>query len=180
MSEVKWIKLTTTMFDDERLRLLEATEHGDTKVMLWIKLLMLAGKTNSDGVVFRFEFNKHVKETRQQIADFLTSCHMLHMVDFYMEGSVNESIHIINPEYWYKVDRECVLTGGNWRVKRMYVLERDNYTCQYCGNNTGPLEVDHVMPKCRGGLSAEENLVCACFTCNRSKGGRTPEEWRGN
>ena len=180
MSEVKWIKLTTTMFDDERLRLIEVLSNGDSNLMLWLKLLFIAGEKNRGGVVFRFELKKRVTVSDQQLTDFLSLCNNFGMITLWNKGSVNESIHINEPDYWYKIDRDCVIDEDNWRVTRMYVLERDNYTCQYCGNNTGPLEVDHVMPRCRGGLSAEENLVCACFTCNRSKGGRTPEEWRGN
>ena len=180
MSEVKWIKLTTTMFDDEHLRLLDVKDGGDKNLMLWLKLLFIAGEKNRGGVVFRFELSKRAATGEQQLTDFLNLCNSLGMVSFWNKGSINESIHITEPDRWYRIDRECVLTDGNWQVKRMYILERDNYTCQYCGNNTGPLEVDHVMPRCKGGLSAEENLVCACFTCNRSKGGRTPEEWRGN
>ena len=180
MSEVKWIKLTTTMFDDERLRLLEAKDGGDKNLMLWLKLLFIAGEKNCNGVVFRFELFKHLAIAKQQLTDFLNLCNSLGMVKIFNKGCVTECILIIEHERWYRIDRECVIDEDNWRVTRRYVLERDNYTCQYCGNNTVPLEVDHVMPRCRGGLSAEENLVCACFTCNRSKGGRTPEEWRGN
>ena len=34
------------------------------------------------------------------------------------------------------------------------------------------------MPRSRGGLSTWENIVCSCHSCNRRKGGRTPEEAR--
>lgn len=177
-NEVKWVKLNSNMFNNEKLRLLESKQDGDKNVLLWIKLLMLAGKINRNGVVFRFETDKYFKQSKEETTKFFERCFLLGMVDFYMKGSVNESVHIIEPEQWYKVDRQCVLTDGNWQVKRIYILERDNYTCQYCGKDVGTLEVDHVIPRCKGGLSTEDNLVCACFNCNRSKGGRTPEEWR--
>lgn len=58
----------------------------------------------------------------------------------------------------------------------MTVFERDEYKCVYCGS-TETLEIDHVIPVCQGGTNDIENLVTACRHCNRSKSGRTPEEW---
>lgn len=55
---------------------------------------------------------------------------------------------------------------------RWEVLKRDKYVCQYCGA-CGPnveLEVDHKIPVSRGGTDDMDNLVTACFKCNRGKG----------
>ena len=41
------------------------------------------------------------------------------------------------------------------------------------------VEVDHVTPRCQGGADTPENTVPSCTSCNRSKGGRTPDQWRG-
>jgi 5-methylcytosine-specific restriction endonuclease McrA len=64
------------------------------------------------------------------------------------------------------------------RLTRREIFRRDNYTCQYCGQKTGTLTMDHVLPRHRGGGHTWDNLVSACPTCNRRKGGRTPEEAR--
>lgn len=56
----------------------------------------------------------------------------------------------------------------------------DGYTCQYCGERGKRLECDHVVPVSRGGSNEHENLVTACFACNRSKRAKTVEEWRGS
>ena len=61
-------------------------------------------------------------------------------------------------------------------LNRGNVLRRDTYRCQYCGTKKGPLTLDHVLPKTRGGADSWENLVCACVTCNNKKGNRTPDE----
>jgi len=65
-------------------------------------------------------------------------------------------------------------------VSRRTVLARDNYACQYCGEQPGKalLTVDHVVPRSRGGETCWENVVTACGPCNRRKGNRTPEEAR--
>lgn len=52
---------------------------------------------------------------------------------------------------------------------REFVLRRDNYTCQYCGNTSGPFHVDHVYPFSKGGRTEEGNLVTACVSCNQHK-----------
>jgi len=67
-----------------------------------------------------------------------------------------------------------------WRVIRMRIFERDDFTCQYCGDRGGNLECDHVIPVCRGGTSDDANLVTSCFKCNRSKHSKTLEEWRAH
>ena len=63
---------------------------------------------------------------------------------------------------------------------RANIYARDNYTCQYCSESmqTGDLTFDHVVPVAQGGRKDWENIVTSCITCNRKKGGRTPEQAR--
>jgi len=54
------------------------------------------------------------------------------------------------------------------------ILKRDNYTCQYCGRNSGEkLTIDHVLPRSLGGRTIWENVVSACQACNLKKGNKT-------
>jgi 5-methylcytosine-specific restriction endonuclease McrA len=64
------------------------------------------------------------------------------------------------------------------RFSRFNIYARDNNTCQYCGRRLPrtELNLDHVIPRSRGGTSTWENVVCSCHSCNRRKGGKTPEE----
>lgn len=57
------------------------------------------------------------------------------------------------------------------RAKRYKVFERDAFRCVYCGATADEarLEVDHVIPRSRGGKDVFGNLVTACFDCNRGK-----------
>lgn len=61
---------------------------------------------------------------------------------------------------------------------RKNIFERDGRQCLYCGRKSPKvvLELEHVIPRSRGGSSAWENLVSACHECNQIKGDRTPEE----
>lgn len=64
------------------------------------------------------------------------------------------------------------------RFSRFNIYARDGNTCQYCGVRFArtELNLDHVIPRSRGGVSTWENVVCSCHACNRHKGGRSPEE----
>lgn len=73
--------------------------------------------------------------------------------------------------------RSFRLPAKEWAVVRARIFERDDYTCQYCGERGCKLECDHVIPHSRGGSDGDENLTTACFECNRSKRNKTPEEW---
>lgn len=93
------------------------------------------------------------------------------------------------------IDVPCVLAlrryvnvprrGARWSKRG--VLERDGYTCAYCGMRAGEqrsnrvivrvdFSVDHVVPRSRGGHSTWGNTVCACRVCNHRKGNRLPHE----
>lgn len=57
------------------------------------------------------------------------------------------------------------------------IKERDHYTCCNCGNSTLAepnllLEIDHIIPVSKGGLTEENNLQTLCWKCNRSKGNK--------
>ena len=57
---------------------------------------------------------------------------------------------------------------------RDFIKARDNYTCCFCGNSTYAepnllLEIDHIIPVSKGGLTEESNLKTLCWKCNRSK-----------
>jgi len=65
---------------------------------------------------------------------------------------------------------------------RFEILERDSFTCRYCGKRAPEteLEVDHVRPRSRGGSDERTNLVATCRDCNRGKGDKTiepPGQW---
>lgn len=50
MADVKWIKITTDVFDDEKILLIESLPEADSIIVIWFKLLCLAGKQNNSGV----------------------------------------------------------------------------------------------------------------------------------
>jgi 5-methylcytosine-specific restriction endonuclease McrA len=73
------------------------------------------------------------------------------------------------------------------RWSKRAILQRDKYTCVYCGLRPGDSQrgeivtrrsftIDHILPASRGGKNSWGNTVCACAACNQRKGNRTPHE----
>jgi 5-methylcytosine-specific restriction endonuclease McrA len=62
------------------------------------------------------------------------------------------------------------------KLTKREVLRRDDFTCQYCGQHTPHLTIDHIVPRHLGGVHDWSNLVAACPSCNHRKGGRTVEQ----
>lgn len=60
---------------------------------------------------------------------------------------------------------------------REYLLEKWGRRCAYCGAEGVPLEVEHIVPRSRGGSDRVSNLTLACHACNQAKGNRTAEEF---
>lgn len=61
-------------------------------------------------------------------------------------------------------------------LSRRALFQRDNYTCQYCGDQPAKLEVEHVIPRAQGGKNVWSNVTTACRSCNAHKRDRTPAE----
>ena len=77
---------------------------------------------------------------------------------------------VIRLRYFIKVPyRELALNRKN-------ILQRDNFSCQYCFYSGDQLSIDHVIPRSRGGQDIWENVATACISCNIRKGNRTPKE----
>jgi hypothetical protein len=62
------------------------------------------------------------------------------------------------------------LGTSQWKKQRLLVLKRDGYVCAYCGAEAN--QVDHVIPRARGGTHDMDNLVACCASCNNAKGSK--------
>ncbi len=61
---------------------------------------------------------------------------------------------------------------------REYLLEKFARRCAYCGATGVPLQVEHIIPRARGGTNRVSNLTIACEPCNTAKGTQTAAEFR--
>lgn len=65
MAEIKWIKITTNMFDDEKIKLIDAMPERDTIFYIWMRLLVQAGKINAGGYIF---LNENIPYTEEMLS----------------------------------------------------------------------------------------------------------------
>jgi 5-methylcytosine-specific restriction endonuclease McrA len=98
------------------------------------------------------------------------------------QESLDEVVHTIS--FRIRVPRVILLFAFDRLPKkevkftRHNIFERDRNTCQYCGRafDRKDLNLDHVIPRDRGGPTTWENIVCSCIPCNTRKANRTPPE----
>ena len=65
MADVKWIKIVTDIFDNRKIRQIEVMPEGDSILVIWFKLICLAGKTNDSGLVY---FTRDIPYTDEMLA----------------------------------------------------------------------------------------------------------------
>jgi 5-methylcytosine-specific restriction endonuclease McrA len=95
--------------------------------------------------------------------------------DFSRHASDAECFHTIN--FKIRVPQIIVLIlfdkmpRKEVKLTRNNIFERDGYTCQYCGKKfeRKDLNIDHVIPRARGGRTTWENVVASCVPCNTRK-----------
>lgn len=112
------------------------------------------------------------RNIRKKIAPLFTITDGVWRCDW-LEQSISRNGHPLG-----LLPRYDLCMRSKWRKIRLLILERDFYTCGYCGDVA--THCDHVIPLARGGETVEDNLVAACKRCNSSKGARLVSEWRGN
>src|SRR5690625_4403809 len=102
MADIKWIKLSTSMMDDEKIKLIEQMPDANTILVIWVKLLAQAGKTNSSGYIFLSENIPYTDEMLATIFDRPVSTIRLALKTFEDLGMVgiddNSFISITNWE----------------------------------------------------------------------------------
>ncbi|QIW21302.1 phage replisome organizer N-terminal domain-containing protein [Bacillus thuringiensis] len=184
MADVKWIKLSTSMFEDEKIRLIESLPDADTLLIIWIKLLSQAGRTNANGYIFLSEnipfteemlatlFNRPIATVRLALQTF-KQFGMIDITDDQYICIANWEKHQ-NVDGLEKIREQNRLRKQKQREKeKQFLLGDDMGTCAYCGNAANTL--DHLIPKSHGGLDTQENCVACCKRCNEMKTNRPLE-----
>jgi predicted phage replisome organizer len=81
MADVKWIKIATEVFDNRKIKQIERMPEGDAIIVVWFKLLCLAGTSNKNGMIFLTdeipymgEISKHRGPRKNERADKIKGC----------------------------------------------------------------------------------------------------------
>lgn len=204
MADVKWIKITTDVFDDEKILLIESLPEADSIIVIWFKLLCLAGKQNNSGV---FMMNNSIPYTDKMLATIFRrkeATVQMALQTFAQFGMVELIDGVITIPNWGKhqnLDQlehkkeymKSYMRGYREKQKALTqneklcenglpieewaeVLKFFNHECAYCGSREG-LEQEHIVPVNKGGRYVIGNIVPACRSCNASKGSKNMQEW---
>lgn len=147
---MKWIKIVTDIFDDEKIQLIEALPSADSILVIWFKLLVFAGKQNNDGV---FRLNQRIAYNDEMLSTLfrrkLSTVHeaMKTFEDFGMVERINGAYAISN---WSKYQSESEkfdiareknrLRQKKWREKQKNTLlqascDKNNVSVTLCHAN---------------------------------------------
>lgn len=143
MSEVKWIKIVTDIFDNKKIKQIEKIPNGDTILVIWFKLIILAGVTNDDGLVYitdeipynsetlSNEFNKPLNEIKIALDIFQK---------FKMIEIINDFIRLKNWQQYQNTDGlEKIREQTRLRVQKHRENQRlllENKECNVTRNVT--------------------------------------------
>lgn len=126
----------------------------------------------------------HAHVVHHQADDFKTFS-ILDWIDFSMSNPPLAALETVRtPTRAIRLPRVILLTYFDklpckeLKLTRNNVFERDKNQCQYCGRVFAreELNLDHVIPRDRGGRTTWENIVCSCVKCNTRKSNRLPHE----
>lgn len=121
MAEVKWIKLSSNIFDNTKIKQIEVLPDGDTIIVIWVKLLCLAGNINDNGFVY---LTKEIPYTDQMLATQfnrpLTTVQLaLNIFKQYgMIDIIDDILYISNWEKYQNVDRLSEIREYNRLAKQ--------------------------------------------------------------
>lgn len=107
MSDVKWIKIYTNMFDNRKIKQIETLPEGDAILVIWLKLLTLAGNVNDSGLVY---FTKDIPYTDQMLsAQFNKPLSTIQLalsvfIKYNMIEITNDILHISNWEEYQNIE----------------------------------------------------------------------------
>ena len=160
MAEVKWIKLCTKMFDDEKIKIIESMPDKDTLLIIWIKLILQAGITNAGGYIYLTEniaftdemlaaiFNRPVNTIRLALDTF----RKLEMIELDEKGIFIPSFERIqNKDGLEKIREQTRQRVQEHRKKKKQESLPSGDTCNVTGNVTvtqgNALELDLELDK---------------------------------
>jgi predicted phage replisome organizer len=141
LSDVKWIKITTNIFDDEKIKIIDSYPARDEIIVIWFKLLTLAGKVNKDGCLFLSDKIPYTTDMLSSVFNREKKSIELALSTFEKLGMVNiEQNNIINITNWKKHQNveglEKIRENNRLRVARHREQKKKQIECNVTSNVT--------------------------------------------
>lgn len=185
MADVKWIKLSTGLPDNRKIKQIRTLPNGDTIALMWIFLMCLAGNSNDDGFVF---FTKEIPYTDEMLAEeFKMDINTIRLglatfEKFGMLEIVNDFICLSAWEKWQSTDKLSELKEYN-RIKQRESRARKrlskavndmSMTSQPCQDIDIDKDIDIELDKDK---EKDNNLIVSKDTIRQTDVRRVIEEW---
>ena len=149
MSDVKWIKIYTNMFDNRKIKQIETLPEGDAILVIWLKLLTLAGNVNDSGLVY---FTKDIPYTDQMLsAQFNKPLSTIQLalsvfIKYNMIEITDDILHISNWEEYQNIDgMEKIKEQTRLRVQKHRDKQKlidCNATCNVTVTQCNAIDID--------------------------------------
>ena len=156
MADVKWIKITTDIFDDEKMLMIESMPSADSIIVIWFKLLTFAGKQNNDGV---FLMSNRIAYTDEMLASIFrrdVNTVRLALNAFRQFGMIEIIEDVITIPNWNKHQSLDAYEKKKER-DRLYQQERRNrQKALICGESSDTSSDGHTMESSDVAVSEED------------------------
>jgi len=133
MSDVKWIKIVVDIFDDDKIKMIETLPDCDTIIVIWFKLLTLAGKKNDNGLVYLTRDIPFTEETLSKIINRPLNTVKLALATFKrlkMIEIIDDFIALVNWDKHQSLDKmELYKIKTNERVKKFREKQITSLQC---------------------------------------------------
>lgn len=169
MADVKWIKIVTDIFDDEKVKAIDELPNRDSILVIWFKLLCNSNLKNSQGI------------KSYKIANIDLTNEVLKIAFRYGKDDIADVLDILEESGFIKREQKQILVIPFWHDRhdrnstrykywRKSVFERDGYICQGCGVNKN-LQAHHIVhwADCKDNKDlryATENGITLCRKCH--------------
>jgi predicted phage replisome organizer len=169
VAEIKWIKIVTDIFDDEKIKAVERLQNRDKILLIWLRLLCGSKLKNSQGLQV------------YKIANIDLTDDVLATVFGYNGEDISDELAVLESHGFIKREQKQILVMPFWvdrhdrnstryREWRNAVFERDKYICQGC-NTKKNLQAHHIVhwSDCKDNIDlryATENGITLCRKCH--------------
>ena len=163
MAEISWIKISTNIFDDEKLLLIESMPEADALIVIWFKLLALAGKSNNNGV---FMISEKIPYTEDMLATIFRrkkSVITLALDTFEQLGMIERIDNVITIPNWEKHQNTAKLNKIREQT-RLRVAE--NRKRNRLAIEKTPCNADVTQPVTQKSEDSNGNVLECNATCN--------------